>query len=138
MHRRIVEKIKDMREKKGFTTADMAEKLNIDHSAYTRLESTKTLTWAKYLEDILAICEVSQEVFFSDLGAGTHVVNEKDSILGNNNGTVENLYADNKEMRDKIDKLHESRISDKENVIRDKDQLITELRLQIELLKNKN
>ena len=135
MHRTIINKIKTIRIEKGLSTANMAEKLNIDHSAYTRLESGKAMTWSKYLEDILLILAISQEDFFKDLVANTHIVNEKGSILGNN-GNVENLYADNKEMHEKIQKLNEARILHKYLIINDKNLLIQELKDLIKFLKS--
>ena len=53
MHTEVIRKIKKLRIEKGLSQIDMAEKLHIDKSAYTRLESGKTFSWAKYLEDLL-------------------------------------------------------------------------------------
>ena len=53
MHKDIVKRIRKLRKDKNFSTQEMAERLNIDLSAYTRLESGKTYTWAKYLDDLL-------------------------------------------------------------------------------------
>jgi transcriptional regulator with XRE-family HTH domain len=136
MHRIIVKKIEMLRREKGLTSKDMADKLNIDHSAYTRLESAKTLTWAKYIEEILPILDISMEDFFGGLGENTNVFNEKGSILGYN-GKVEHLYAENKEKQEKIDKLNEARLADKDLIIKDKETLIQELKDIIAILKNK-
>ena len=80
MHKIIVKKIETLRREKGFSTEDMAAKLNVDPSAYTRLESAKTLTWAKYIEQLLPILDISMEDFFGNRETNTNVVNEKGSI----------------------------------------------------------
>ena len=136
MHKIIVKKIETLRREKGFSTEDMAGKLNIDPSAYTRLESAKTLTWAKYIEQLLPILDISMEDFFGNLANNTNVVNEKGSILGNN-GKVEHLYAENKEKQEKIDVLKEERLNDKDLIIKLQDEHIKELKDMLSFYKAK-
>lgn len=80
MHQEIIEKIRKLRKKKGFDYLDMAEKLNISKDSYTRLESGKTLTWAKYIEDILQILEISAEDFFNGIGSKSKSQIKKDLL----------------------------------------------------------
>ena len=47
MNQEIVEKIKRLRISKGLNHLDMADKLNVTRSAYQRLESGETYSWAK-------------------------------------------------------------------------------------------
>ena len=42
----------------------MADKLNITHSAYQRLESGETYSWAKYLDNIMETLETYPKRFF--------------------------------------------------------------------------
>ena len=135
MHNKIVNKIKAIRLDKGISTATMAEKLNIDPSAYTRLECAKTLTWAKYIEDILKIFEMPYEEFFKDPDPNTTVYNEKGSILGNQ-GKVENLHTEKKELTDKINQLHEARLDDKDAIITEKNITIDNQKIIIDNLKD--
>ena len=115
MHTEIIKKIRKLRIEKGFSPVQMAEKLNIDISAYTRLESGRTLTWAKYLEDLLVILDISPEDFFRGIGTKINITNKKGSFGGN--AHVENLYADNKEKTEKIESLYEDRLKDKDVII---------------------
>ena len=114
----------------------MAAKLNIDPSAYTRLESAKTLTWAKYIEQLLPILDISMEDFFGNRETNTNVVNEKGSIL-DNNGKVEHLYAENKEKQEKIDVLKEERLNDKDLIIKLQEEHIKELKDMLSFYKAK-
>lgn len=136
MHKIIIKKIETLRREKGFSTEDMAAKLNVDPSAYTRLESAKTLTWAKYIEQLLPILDISMEDFFGNLGTNTNVVNEKGSIL-DNNGKVEHLYAENKEKQEKIDVLKEERLNDKDLIIKLQEEHIKELKDMLSFYKAK-
>ena len=105
MNKNIVEKIKKTRIEKGLKPTDIADKLNISVSAYNKLESGTSYTWAKYLEDILHILEVSFEEFFEGIVSQYTITNKKGSIGGNIH--VENLYADNKDKSNKIEALYE-------------------------------
>lgn len=93
----------------------MSERLSIDNSAYTRLESGKTLTWAKYLEDLLCIFEVTPESFFEGMGKNVKITNNEGSYGGNLH--VENLNAENKEKDKKIEQLYLERLKDKDMLI---------------------
>ena len=82
MHQDITTKIKTLRKQRNLTTQDMAERLNIDISAYTRLESGKTFTWAKYLDELLSAFDMSAEDFFSDLSSNVNISNKNNSFGG--------------------------------------------------------
>ncbi len=112
MHQEIIDKIKKLRKKKGLDYLDMSEKLNISKDSYTRLESGKTLTWAKYIEDILKILEVTTEDFFNGIGSQFKITNKKGSFGGNIH--VENLFAENKDKSEKIELLYQERLKDSE------------------------
>ena len=58
MHQEIVNRIKYLRKIKNISTQEMSNRLNIDLSAYHRLESGRTFTWAKYLNELLIIFEI--------------------------------------------------------------------------------
>lgn len=68
MNQEIAGKIKKIRISKGYSHADMADKLNITRSAYQRLESGETYSWAKYFEEIMNVLETNPKDFFSDIG----------------------------------------------------------------------
>jgi transcriptional regulator with XRE-family HTH domain len=125
MHLAVVKKIKNLSKSRNITAQEMADKLNIDLSAYHRLESGKTYTWSKYLDDLLAIFEISVEDFFHGIGQGVNVSNKNGSFGGNLH--VENIYADNREILVKIEQMYEERL-------RDKDAMIAQLQKIIEKL----
>jgi transcriptional regulator with XRE-family HTH domain len=125
MHLEIINRIKKLRVAKGFTTQQMSERLNIDISAYTRLESGKTLTWAKYLEDLLDIFNVTPESFFEGMGKNVKITDNEGSYGGNLH--VENLNAENREKDKKIELLYEQRLKDKDVLISELQKIIATL-----------
>jgi transcriptional regulator with XRE-family HTH domain len=90
-----------LRTEKGFSRQEMADRLHIDLSAYTRLENGKTYSWAKYLEDLLAVFEISIESFFEGLNASLTIKN-KNGSFGSNTLNIEHLHAENKEANEKL------------------------------------
>ena len=100
MNNQVVTKIRKIRKEKGITQIQMAERLNIDPSAYARLETGVTFTWAKYLEDILSIFELTPEKFFEGMTSNIIITNHQGSYGGNAN--VEHLHAENKEANLKL------------------------------------
>lgn len=120
MNAEIVDKIKKLRIAKGFSHNDMADRLNITRSAYQRLESGETYSWAKYLDEIMTTLETTPKEFFNDIGKKViHQINN-DHAIGYIN---ENLYQENKEIT--------------EQLIKAKDQLIAQLQSEIEYLRKK-
>ena len=69
MHQEIVKKIRKLRIEKGWSKQDMAEKLNIELSAYNRLESGKAKTWGKYFEELCQLFAINPSEFFKDISA---------------------------------------------------------------------
>ena len=67
MNQEIVKKLKKLRVEKGFSKQDMAEKLNIELSAYIRLESVRVNTWGKYFKEICLIFKINPSEFFDDI-----------------------------------------------------------------------
>lgn len=127
MHKKIVEKIKTLRTEKGIDVQTMADMLHIDLTTYKRLEKGTTLTWSKYLEDILVTLGITQEEFFSDI-ANSISIRNKNGSFGSYNLSVENIFAENKEMSKKIEELHQERAKDLEKRLADKEKIIAELK----------
>ena len=67
MNQEIVKKLRKLRIEKGFSKQDMAEKLNIELSAYIRLESGRVNTWGKYFREICLIFKINPSEFFDDI-----------------------------------------------------------------------
>lgn len=127
MHNEIVKKIKHLRIEKGFSKPDMAEKLHIDLSAYSRLESGKTHSWAKHLDELFEILDIAPEEFFKGIGTNIKIKN-KEGSYGSNNLHIENLFAENKEKTEKMELLYQTQL-------KDKDLMIEQLMKVIEKLK---
>jgi transcriptional regulator with XRE-family HTH domain len=99
MNHEIVEKIKRLRVAKGLNHLDMADKLHITRSAYQRLESGETYSWAKYLDEIMSILETTPNDFFSDIGKRRY---NQTNNTGGVGYIVETLIQDNKEVYEKL------------------------------------
>ena len=99
MNHEIVEKIKRLRVAKGLNHLDMADKLHITRSAYQRLESGETYSWAKYLDEIMSILETTPNDFFSDIGKKRY---NQTNNTGGVGYIVETLIQDNKEVYEKL------------------------------------
>jgi transcriptional regulator with XRE-family HTH domain len=67
MHTEIVKKIRKLRIEKGISKEEMASRLCIDLSAYTRLESGQAKTWGKYFEKIVTVLEINPSDFFKGI-----------------------------------------------------------------------
>ncbi|KIC00945.1 hypothetical protein OA88_16705 [Flavobacterium sp. JRM] len=115
MQAEIVVKIKKIRIEKGFSPNEMAEKLNIDLSAYSRLESGRTFTWGKYLEDILIIFDLSPECFFKGIGMKNNIRYKKDSF--EDSASFEYFFTEYKKKVKKVEILFEERLKDKDEII---------------------
>lgn len=135
MQQDIIKKIKRIRREKGISQIEMADRLSINKTAYTRLESGETSTWAKYIQEILDVFEISIDDFFKDIGQNINIKNKTGSYGGNVH--VENLFAENKDKTLKIEQLYEERLKDKDLIILEKDNLISELKEVINIHKQK-
>jgi len=96
----ITTKIKRLRQQKGFSQLQMANLLNIEETAYSRLEKGKTYTWAKYLEELLKIFEISPDKFFEDISSNV-VINNNNCATGGYT-IIENLHTENREVYEKL------------------------------------
>ena len=102
------EKIKKMRISKGYNHTEMADKLHITRSAYQRLESGETYSWAKHLDDLMNVFETTPKEFFSDIGKKVINQNNYDGSVGY---VVDNLYKENKEIYQELIKAKDEQIT---------------------------
>ncbi|MDR0546115.1 MAG: helix-turn-helix domain-containing protein [Dysgonamonadaceae bacterium] len=96
----IVQKVRNLRKIKGLSQPQMAELLHVDKSVYARLESGETYSWAKYLEELLQIFEITPEKFFEDIGS--NVIINTNSPNGSNSLNVLNQYQESREVYEKL------------------------------------
>lgn len=119
---KIIERISQLRNKKGYTYENMADELDITPSAYRKIETGETKLTVERLFRISNILEAPINDFINF---------DKDSFIQNNYNNesiisqkIENFYNDNKEIT--------------EQLIKSKDQLISFLQKEIDYLKSKN
>ena len=63
---KIAEKLKKLRKQKGWSQIEVAERLKISPSAYSRMETGESCSWASKLEDICKLYEIEEEELFKD------------------------------------------------------------------------
>lgn len=120
----IVEKIKDIRKRKGFSHEYMAHQLEMSQPAYSKIEKNETVLSVDRLFKIAEILE-TPVVDILDINPNT-LYNQNN----NDNGTfighqqVEHLYQENKEKSEKIEQLYESRLRDKDAMIEQLQKII--------------
>ena len=122
MNDEIVAKIKRLRTAKGLSQTQVADRLNITRTAYQKLESGESCSWAKYLNELMSILETTPKDFFSDIG--TQIFNQIDD-----DGSMDFLNQENnKETTQKL-------VSNLENGI---NHLKEEIQFLRDLLNNAN
>jgi len=125
----ILENIKEIRKKLGYSHEYMAHMLDLSQVAYTKLESNQTKLTVERLYKIAEILEVEIGELLDIQPSNQFNQTNKDSSTGYLQ-QIENFHQENKEQNEKIIALYEQRIEDKETVI-------TELKNIIELLRAK-
>jgi len=89
MNKEITEKIKKLRVSKGINQSEMADKLNITRSAYQKIETSESYAWAKYLNEIMNILDITLKDFFNDID-GKQV--QQNNYEGNIGYVLEHLH----------------------------------------------
>ena len=108
MNEEIVGKINRLRTTKGLSQTCMADKLNITRSAYQKLESGKSYAWAKYLDKLMDVLEISLQELFSDIG---HKVINQNHYREDIIGYLELLNRENREIYEKLIASKEEQIA---------------------------
>ncbi len=127
----IAQTIRTLREMKNWSQEDMAAKLNISKSSYARLETESSQIKLHQLEkiaeifemDIARLLELNDKNLFLDIVFGN---NYKNIDIGNLN-TSETLQHEIEKMQMTIQHLEE-KLSDKELIIKNKDNEINLLK----------
>lgn len=122
----ILNRIRENRKKKGFSYENMANELNISIAAYRKIELNQTkLT----VEKLLKIVEILDAKADEIMGIESNK-KQKQSNFENSIGyqqQIENYFQENKERNLKIEELYESRLRDKEDIIK---KLETQLQIK--------
>ncbi len=120
MHTQIVKKIKLLRIERNISTKQMADILNIDLSAYNRLESGNTLSWPKYIDKIFEIFDIDQDSFLESL------IRNKEGFGIENNTKLdaENRVSDNTASNEKSNDIIFLKESDKKSMIENLERML--------------
>jgi len=118
---KIIEKIAQYRNRKGYTYENMADELELTPAAYRKIETGETKLTVERLFRISAILETPINEFL-EIDKNTFVQNNysNESVFQQK---IENFYQENKEIT--------------EQLIKAKDQLIEQLQKEIQTLKTR-
>ena len=118
---KIIEKIAQYRNKKGYTYENMADELELTPAAYRKIETGETKLTVERLFRISAILETPINEFLEmDKNAFVQNNYSNESVFQQK---IENFYKENKEIKDQL--------------IKAKDQLIEQLQKEIQTLKTR-
>ena len=106
----VIEKIKDLRKKKGFSHEYMADKLDISQPAYSKIEKMETVLSVDRLFKIAEILEtpVNDILELQPNTVYNQTNNDKGTFIGHQE--VAHLYQDNKELTEKIIQTQQNEI----------------------------
>lgn len=115
MNTTVGNKLKKIRKQKGWSQEIVADKLHISQSAYARIETGESNSWATHLETICTVFEIQPEELLKN-----------DCLIVGNIGTNNGVgYAEI------VNQLSEKLIEQYENRLKEKDEIIIELREQL-------
>lgn len=110
MNTQIGNKIRRLREHKGFSQEEMAEKLQISRSAYSRIESGETNSWINHINKLCESLEVKPEELL--LNADQLIQNNQDSDSVIQNNTNNDTHITINQLSEKVIELYEERLKD--------------------------
>lgn len=117
---KIIEKIAQHRNKKGYTYENMADELELTPAAYRKIETGETKLTVERLFKISVILETPIDEFLEfDKNSFVQYNYGNDSVFSSR---IEHFYQENKEIT--------------EQLIQAKDDLIAQLQKEIDFLKN--
>lgn len=103
----VGERLKKLREVKGYSQEEVADGLHISRSAYERMENGKSHTWASQLENLATFFEVSPEYFVKETPNEQNNQDQKGGIALQNNGTINTINY----LSEKLIEQYEKRIA---------------------------
>ncbi len=115
----IGSKIRAYRKQKGWSQEHVADLLHLSQSAYARIESGESQSWSNHIEKICEVFEIKPSDLFSDT-----VINQENNEQ--KGGVAINLGI--------INQLSEKLIEQYELRLKEKDELIKELKNKLEKL----
>ncbi len=122
MNVQIGSKIRRLRENKGFSQEEMAERLQISRSAYSRIESGETNSWVNHIEKLCENLDIRPEDFF--INSDNNINTNQDNASAVQTNTHHDTHITINQLSEKVIELYEERIK--------------ELKEQVEFWKAKN
>lgn len=121
MNVQVGSKIRRLRETKGFSQEEMAERLQISRSAYSRIESGETNSWVNHIEKLCENLDIKPEDFF--INSDNNINTNQDNASAVQTNTHHDTHITINQLSERMIELYEERIK--------------ELKEQVEFLKNK-
>ena len=91
MKETVAKRIKGIREQKGFSQEEIADRLNISRSAYERMENGKSQSWATHLGSRAEVFEVTPEYFVKESPNKQENNEQQGGLALQNNGTINTI-----------------------------------------------
>lgn len=125
----VLEKIKDIRKKKGFSHEYIAHELKMSQVSYSKIEKNETKLTLERLYKIAEILDVTVgDILDIEPKNQLHQIN-RDQSTGYLQ-KIDAFYQENKEKSERIDQLYDT-------IIKDKDHIIQQLKMTIESISAK-
>jgi len=122
MNTQIGHRIRRLRENKGFSQEEMAERLHISRSAYSRIENGETNSWVNHIEKLSNELDIKPEELIIDSENFNQTNRENSSAV--QASTHHDTHITVNQLSEKVIELYEERIS--------------ELKKEVEFWKNKS
>ncbi len=126
MKTQVGKRIRNLRESRGFSQEELADRLNISRSAYERIENGKSNSWAAQLEKLSEIFEVAPEYFLKKDSNEQANHSQSGGIALQNNGNIKTINN----LSDKLIEQFELRLKEKDVIIRDLKKQLNDLRIK--------
>ncbi|MPS74862.1 MAG: XRE family transcriptional regulator [Chryseobacterium sp.] len=124
MNTQVGSKIRRLRENKGISQEEMAEKLHISRSAYSRIENGETNSWVNHIERLCKELEMKIEDFF--IQSDNNINTNQDNASAVQTNTHQDTHITINQLSEKVIELYEERIYELKKQVSD---------LQVELKK---
>ena len=110
MNTQVGNRIRRLRENKGFSQEEMAEKLQISRSAYSRIENGETNSWVNHIEKLCKELDMKIEDLF--INTDNIINTNQDNASAVQTNTQQDTHITINHLSEKVIELYEDRISD--------------------------
>ncbi|GEN69806.1 helix-turn-helix domain-containing protein [Chryseobacterium rhizosphaerae] len=110
MNTQIGNKIRRLRENKGFSQEEMAEKLQISRSAYSRIEGGETNSWVNHIEKLCKELDMKVEDLL--INSDNNINTNQDNASAVQTNTHQDTHITINHLSEKVIELYEERITE--------------------------